>query len=230
MHYLVGVVARQPYLIDDLLNPYGQEAEEYFERVPYMNRETYIANYRQYNPNVTLTDEEIWDIAHDEWNDVDDDAGMIYENYNPQAQWDWYVIGGRFTQTLRVMKKTCVDNPFIPRTDKPQRGRKRWVEGAKFKDILWSDINKTTPEKLREQAHRWDTLPENSYDRRRYGTKENYLMKINTHIPFAFVDEEGVWRNEEMYDSYDDYAQDFYNMIHNPALQDWWYVIVDCHF
>ena len=156
---------------------------------------------------------------------------MIYENYNPNAQWDWFVIGGRFNNQLRVMKNTTgPGQPFYPRTDRNQRGRKRWVDGAKLKDILWADVNKTTPQKLKEQAARWDSLPEDSYDRKRYGTKENYLMKINTHIPYAFIDDEGLWHNEDMYHSYDDYARIFDNMIHREDLQDWWYVIVDCHY
>ena len=60
--------------------------------------------------------------------------------------------------------------------------------------------------------------------------KENYIMKSSLHIPYAFVDIDGQWLDENDFDSYDEYCQHFIDTMHNPDLQDWWYVIVDCHF
>jgi hypothetical protein len=64
----------------------------------------------------------------------------------------------------------------------------------------------------------------------KYQTKENYIMKNSLHIPYAFVDVDGQWLDENDFDSYDEYCQHFIDTMHNPDLQDWWYVIVDCHF
>ena len=232
MHYLVGVMSRDPRSIANILDPYGQENEEYFERVPYMTRNQFINEFRRYRDDEEdYTDDEIWQLAHEEYGDVDDEEEMIYENYNPGAHWDWWTLGGRFTGQIIINRKDLEEGErILPDFDLPQRGRTRRVNGARLKNILWSSMNKLDSKDIRTLSERWDNLRENCYERRKYETKENYIMKNSIHIPYAFVDIDGQWLDENEFDNYDEYCQHFIDTIHNPDLQDWWYVIVDCHF
>ena len=67
MHYLVGVMSRDPRSIADILDPYGQESEEYFERVPYMTRNQFINEFRRYR---------------DDQEDYTDGVNWILDRYN----------------------------------------------------------------------------------------------------------------------------------------------------
>ena len=189
MHYLVGVMSRDPRSIASILDPYGQENEEYFERVPYMTRNQFINEFRRYRDDEEdYTDDEIWQLAHEEYGDVDDIEEMIYENYNPNAHWDWWTLGGRFTGQIIINRKDLEEGErMLPDFDLPQRGRTRRVNGARLKNILWSSMNKLDSKDIRTLSERWDNLRENCYERRKYETKENYIMKNSIHIPYAFV-------------------------------------------
>ena len=77
-----------------------------------------------YNPNVyenlredfyqDLSDEDFWNMACNEEHilqhyAVDDlENGVSYSTYNPNSKWDWYQIGGRWTDEIT---EACVKNP-----------------------------------------------------------------------------------------------------------------------
>lgn len=231
MHYLVGIITSEPERIETILEPFGQDSPDYYERVPFMSREQYLHEFHATHPYTTFTDEYIWErFAPQEYNDVDLEGGMIYEHYNTNTQWDWYVVGGRFGGTIRVLKKDALEYGYIENTDRPQRGRKRRVNAAPINKILWSDMNRPTKDNIEMWGNEWDNSAPDSYMRRKYRTKENYIMKNSLHIPYAFVNEEdGEWHSYENgdYNNYDDYTKAFYDCLADNL--DKWYVIVDCH-
>ena len=235
-HFSVAVIVEHPHSVDAVLEPYGAENEEWFERIPYMNKAQYIDQYRRYHGDTDLSDEDIWQIAHNEYIDVDDEEGMIYENYNPDAQWDWYEIGGRWEGSLIVPKHVDCVNLRSRGIRKAQRGKTRKVNGAQIKDILWGLVNKANCAQFKKLSSEWDETmqrPADDWHRRRailnYDTKESFIMLNSLFTTHAFVVQgDDVWNDRDGM-LYKDYMEAFYNIIHDPHYQDWWIVIVDCH-
>lgn len=177
--------------------------------------------------------------------EIDDDGETRY--YNPDYRFDWYQVGGRWHNMLKVSKATTERavqgsaSLVSPSYERRQRGRYRWVDGAPIKDILWSHLNAASTKQIKELSDDWDArTAEDTIQaqliRHRYLTKANYIMLKNLFVPHATLvddqnDDVGRWFEEidDDYESMTHYYQEFYNIISNPDYQDYYLVIVDCH-
>lgn len=177
--------------------------------------------------------------------EVDDDGETHY--YNPDYRFDWYQVGGRWHNMLKVPKTainrvvqgsaSLVSPPF----ERKQRGRYRWVDGAPIKDILWSHLNAASAKQIKELGDDWDVRTaqdtiQAQLIRHRYLTKTNYIMLRNLFVTYATLvddqdDDVGRWLEEagDDYESMARYYQEFYNIILNPDYQEYYLIIVDCH-
>ena len=251
-HFTVGVIVDDPSRLDDVLYPYCEGAEDFYELEFYCTRDTFLEEYRQYYPD--KTDDEIWEIGCQDYIEKD---GELYYNYNPNAKWDWYNIGGRWRYQLKVPKgvPSVVDQGLIFEKPLPQRGRYRKVDGARIKDILWHKMNQATKDEIKQYARFWDVAVEGqpleegenigfcykpAYYRDLYGNKENYIMKQSTFYTHDLLDGiEGEWHtvgdmgwfgcDNATGSSLDNYLRKFYDIINNPRYQDYWFIVVDCH-
>ena len=258
-HFTVGVIVKNKGDLQNVLAPYSEQNPDYYERVPYMDKAQWLANYRQYHENTTLTDAEIWEEAKNEYGIDNVDEDMIYTCYNPDAKWDWYDIGGRWLNELKVPKhaESYTGSHYGEVSNKKQRGKSRWVDGARIKDILWEDMNKQTKEEIQHEAEFWDDYVEGknpdkkyeeafykpAYYKQMYANKEDYIMKSGlfyTHdLLFCPEDGDQEWLSvgdmgwfgcdNATTDTTDDYLKRFYEIIHNPQYQDYWFIVVDCH-
>lgn len=255
-HFTVGVIVQDPADLERALAPYGECCEDYYERVEYMSLNDYIHNYREYGRDeADKTDEEIIKMAHEEYNDIED--GMIYIHYNPNAKWDWWSIGGRWRYKLRTYKNLphIKDRDFFVGEPLKQKGKYRWCDGAKIKDIHLTAMNKPKTEDLKYWSRFWDVVVEgqppeegetfhnlysSEYYRNMYQTKENYIMKQSLFLTHALLDSvEGEWYEQGQMgwfgitdatqETMEDYATKFYNILRDPAYQDYWFIVVDCH-
>ena len=220
-------------------------------------KELYIRGYRKDYPTMNLTDEEIWQEARKTYGMENSDDENIYGYYNPNARWDWWSIGGRWRYRLKVLKNAehIKDQDMFFEEPKKQRGKYRWCDGAKIKDIRWADMNRPTADQLKDMGRFWDVIVEGApkeegedfgwhhkpeYYRDMYGTKENYIMKecmFYTHDLLDGINNE--WHtmgdmgwfgyDESTRESFEDYIQDFYEIIQRPEYQDYWFIMVDCH-
>lgn len=178
--------------------------------------------------------------------EIDDDGEVHY--YNPDYQFDWYQIGGRWHNMLKVPKVVAEQSgiqgtPSVvsPSFKRKQRGKYRWVDGAPIKDILWSHLNAASSDQIKRLGDEWDSLTAQDtvsaqLIRYRYLTKANYTMLKNLFVPYATLvddqnDDVGRWLEEvgDDYESMTHYYQEFYNIISNSDYQDYYLVIVDCH-
>ena len=251
-HFTVGVIVDDPSRLDDVLYPYCEGAEDFYELELYCTRDTYLEEHRQYYPD--KTDDEIWEIG---CQDYIEKNGELYYHYNPNAKWDWYNIGGRWRYQLKVPKgvPSVVDQDLIFEKPLPQRGRYRKVDGARIKDILWHKMNQATRDEIKQYARFWDVAVEGlpleegenigfcyrpEYYRDLYGNKENYIMKQSTFYTHDLLDGiEGEWYtmgdmgwfgcDNATGSSLDNYLRKFYDIINNPRYQDYWFIVVDCH-
>ena len=256
-HFTVGVIVKNPHDLEETLAPYCEQDENYMVRDIAWFKDDYIRDYREQNQDTCLTDEAIWEAAEVEYGPELCDDEHIYTFYNPDARWDWWVIGGRWRYQLKVPKgvPSIVDQDLMFEKPLPQRGRYRKVDGARIKDILWHKMNQPTRDEIKQYARFWDVAVEGQpleegenigfcyrpeYYRDLYGNKENYIMKQSTFYTHDLLDGiEGEWHtmgdmgwfgcDNATGSSLDNYLNKFYGIIRNPEYQDYWFIVVDCH-
>lgn len=157
---------------------------------------------------------------------------------NPDAQWDWYSIGGRWPCQLLV-KDTCAQ--YVPsvleRGDhelQPPAGY-RWASAARKKDIQWGAFREYRRGLLTEQYSKLKeifqtgNLPQNFYGKcvedgiqfggklvfRKDETLEEYLIRMDWSrtrkypMPACnFLDLDGNWEGESVF-GWNSYSQDW---------------------
>lgn len=112
-HYSVAVITKTGDIdeIKKLLAPFDENLE--VEPYVYMTKEDIIVYakhmQRKYQDRIDVTDPELANAKTDrdfyEWMHSDyatyDKDGNELSTYNPNAKWDWWVVGGRWTRLLR---------------------------------------------------------------------------------------------------------------------------------
>lgn len=219
-----------------------------------MGKEQYLVDYRQYHEDTTLTDDEIWEIAKDEYGVDNVDEDMIYTCYNPDAKWDWYVIGGRWSNSLKVKKDAQfrIEGRYNSAGIPKGKGPYRWVDAAPLCEIEWDSMNTVSPKQKKEASEFWDKYVLNqdpNYDAKfaykreyyldRYKTKEEYIKRTNIFTTHDLLVEDREWItigdmgwfgcDDSTYDSETDYIKQFYDIVKAPEYQNYWFVVVDCH-
>ena len=100
-HFSVAVLHRADQTVEEMLAPYDEELETEIE-LEYTREEAIKSAREDYTGNEDKTDEECIKFFAEKHGYITDKAGNVYAKYNPNARWDWYVIGGRFEDSLRV--------------------------------------------------------------------------------------------------------------------------------
>lgn len=251
-HFTVGVITRDPYNVDYLLRPYDENGTDYYIKELYMSKEDYINSYKNEHPDTTLTDEQIYATANDMYTGVEEDG--IYDYYNPDAKWDWYEIGGRWPNSLKVKKDAQFNmGGHYGKMGTPEgKGRYRWVDAAPLCEIEWDLMNTISPEQKKKASEFWDKYVLNqdpNYDAKfaykreyyldRYKTKEEYIKRTNIFTTHDLLVEDRGWItvgdmgwfgcDDSTYDSETDYIKQFYDIVKAPEYQNYWFVVVDCH-
>ena len=251
-HFTVGVITRDPHNVDYLLRPYDENGTDYYIKELYMSKEDYINSYKNEHPDTTLTDEQIYVTANDMYTGVEEDG--IYDYYNPDAKWDWYEIGGRWPNSLKVKKDAQFNmGGHYGKMGTPEgKGRYRWVDAAPLCEIEWDLMNTISPEQKKKASEFWDKYVLNqdpNYDAKfaykreyylgRYKTKEEYIKRTNIFTTHDLLVEDREWVtvgemgwfgcDGSTYDSETDYIKQFYDIVKAPEYQNYWFVVVDCH-
>ena len=217
-----------------------------------MSKEDYINSYKNEHPDTTLTDEQIYATANDMYTGVEKDG--IYDYYNPDAKWDWYEIGGRWPNSLKVKKDAQFNmGGHYGKMGTPEgKGRYRWVDAAPLCEIEWDLMNTVSPKQKKKASEFWDKYVLNqdpNYDAKfaykreyyldRYKTKEEYIKRTNIFTTHDLLVEDREWitiedmgwfgYDDSTYDSETDYIKQFYDIVKAPEYQNYWFVVVDCH-
>lgn len=250
-HFSVGVIVKTPDDLVDALAPFNEQDEQYFVREPQMT----LKDYMEWDKFKKSKEQYIQDLKKAYGDDFDEAKEIVYGNFNPNAKWDWYSIGGRWRYSLKVRKSAehIKDLDLMGDTIKDQKGKYIRVDGAKIKDIKWNKIldKNKTPAAL---GKFWDDYvdpglhkteyPTEEYNAEyylnKYKTKEQYVnlySKFYTYALYDDITEEWIepgevgWfgTNNSTIDSLKEYVNKFYEIIESPDYQDYWFIVVDCH-
>ncbi len=104
-HFSLAVFHYPGKCIDLLLEPFyeGAEVEKYVDYTRQEAIDYARANLRGYE---NASDDKCWEVMAHEAKGTDED-GNIYSTCNPDAKWDWWEIGGRWSGLLKVGNTTC---------------------------------------------------------------------------------------------------------------------------
>lgn len=216
-HYAVAVFHREDQDIDELLAPYSENIEvapyirfTYDEAVDYVRK-----NYTDY---ADKSDDECWHVLADKYEKTDD-LGNIYSTYNPKSKWDWYCVGGRFTDEFVEGDEDYVKNiDFSPDKEQYEEAIKYWEEYiAKNNNLFFKQ----------------------SYYLERYGTAQKYAELVSAFGTYAVVTPDGEWHapgnmgwfgvSTESDDEYRDWYEHYKERFIDTADPNWILTIVDCH-
>ena len=239
-HYAVAVICKNVKQVDKMLEPF----DESLEVAPYINftKAQILAEYEERLEVIRTGVSERYNVEHlrehehDYYANIEayteayygdsefDADGNVLVTYNPKSQWDWYSIGGRWSN-------------FLTKKD----GSK--CDYAKIKDINFeADANdEEAKEKLRKN---WDEVlagkgyfkPE--YLLNKHKTVENYIKDTLTFSTYAILDKAGVWHepgkmgwfgcSSATPESEVKFNNEYAGVIASADQNDY-LVIVDCH-
>ena len=204
-HYPVAVFSVSPEDVEELLAPF--------------NENTLDSKYLEF-----VVDEE------GEFNEENGEVGYFE---NPKAKWDWYEIGGRWSNLLRLKNsfENC-DQAQVRDVDFSPR-----QEVVKALERYWEINVECMPLTENESENDFYSVYSPEFYKERYGTKEEYVRLRSSFSTYAFVTPDGGWVAQgemgwfgvgtDTKNSEDMYREKLEEMIrNNPYL---WITIVDCH-
>lgn len=101
-HYTVAVIHEGGVDIEELLAPYDEEIR--VEPYIHLTKAEVVEQAKLSWPSLKgASDDECWEEYVISWDispEFIDEEKNIYSTYNPKAKWDWYVVGGRFSDFL----------------------------------------------------------------------------------------------------------------------------------
>lgn len=185
----------------------------------------------------------------------DEETGKYGYWENPNAKWDWYQIGGRWSGLLKLKNEATSG----------ERGEKSWcnkseiipenmVDSAKIKDIDFSldikEYNKATrfweliiendePKNSEEKdIVKWNFYKPEYYSNR-YENKEQYAKLTAEFGTYAVITPDGVWHSKgdmgwwgcssESDEEAKNWNMSFKEKFIDVADPEWTLTVVDCH-
>lgn len=231
-HFSVAVFSHHPEDVEELLAPYNEQTED----EAYIEFETACESMVEIRAKYALEkrDGESFDAFLSRWygytySEELDECGYFC---NPNAQWDWWEIGGRWHNELRLKQGEMCDQAQVKDVDfslnaealaKARRFWAVYVDGQP----LAEDEN---PESFRSFYRR-------EYFLEQFGDAETYAASVAGFSCWAFVTPDGEWHengrmgwfgaHDATRESRDSFSREWQEMLNgDPEL---WLTIVDCH-
>lgn len=199
MHFCVAVFTKHPDQVDEALAPFGETSDPFFE---------YGMEFEK-----------------DEDCDYDEVAEAHGYWYNPRAQWDWYEIGGRWPNMLRLIDPNedgANGNSARAANVEFNYDDERLEKAARFWDVV-VDGKPARPDE--DFGFHWSA----DWHKRMYHTKEDYVKCASSFLPHSFVTVAGNWICSEGYNKQIDFKKTFDAFVKHAKQNDLYITIVDCH-
>ena len=249
-HFVISVITtpNSPD-VDELLAPYSEhlEVESYIDasKSQLINEgkdiqkhtkkrvETLLKEKPEYKPTereekiLALTTDDDFHSYMTEGCEVDEDGNRL-SSYNPNSKWDWYVVGGRWPDMLKLKDGTRADEAQIKDIDFSP-------DEQVFKDALdfWDGyVLEQDPEKYENVFYKREYFLENY-------TRKGYARQQATFYTRAVVTPDGQWHevgqmgwfgmSSESGHERTDWADKWYNRFIKNEDPEATLTIIDCY-
>lgn len=169
--------------------------------------------------------------------------------YNPNAKWDWYVVGGRWKGLLKATKGEHGASSSI----RPKANVAGHYDIAQIKDIdfsidtdayvsairFWEVCVEKQPLKSDENPASFHCYMKPEYYKEQFGTKERFARAQSELSTFAVITNDGKWHEQGQMgwfgvcDASGKQTQEWYDGWYNTFVKnvdpEWYITIVDCH-
>ncbi|MBJ7935494.1 hypothetical protein [Bacillus cereus] len=208
--------------LERIMNPFDENKEV----DPYVvkTKEELVSEYN----NSSKTEE----MSYDEWlkyrysYDQFDVNGNLLSTYNPKSQWDWWVVGGRWSNLLLNKEGNKCDSAYVGELDL-QAMKDKNIKNAKKN---WSEMQKQENNVLKALI----------YGFRKDETEEEYINRNSEMLStYAVIDKEGNWIakgdmgwfgvSSETDAESDNWDDKFVERFIEPLDEKDAIVIIDCH-
>lgn len=137
--------------------------------------------------------------------DIDPVTGKRGYWYNPEARWDWWEIGGRWSGFLRLKEQCRGHYDHLSREDRLEQIKKGVCDQALASYCKFGRDEEIYQSRLEEwdrtfEEARQPDRPEavwlelkSQYLLRQYGSREHFAEEEAQKHPYAFVTAEGEW-------------------------------------
>lgn len=169
----------------------------------------------------------------DEDYDVDEETGECGYWENPNKKWDWWQIGGRYSNWFKTKAGQAVNYSQIGDLDL-SLDQELYQKALRF----WEVVVENSPLRPDEDKDDFYSFYTPIYYVNQYGTKEEYAKAQAGITPWAFVTSDGVWHekgsmgwfglSDATKDSRIAFCEAFYKALQDAAPTDY-VVLVDCH-
>ena len=231
-HFNVAVFSYHPEDVEELLAPYDEqtEDEEYLEfEKAYESIEGIRAEYE-----LSKQDGEGFDAFVYRW------YGYIYNKEldaygfynNPNTKWDWWEIGGRWHNELRLKQGERCDQAQVRDVDFSQN-----AAAAAAAQRFWEVFVEGQPLTEDENPEDFKSIFSKEYYIDQYGAKETYVKMKSGFSCWAFLTPDGEWREngrmgwfgigDDTKESRARFSLELERML--KSSPDLWITIVDCH-
>lgn len=133
-HFVVAVFSNDPEEYDDLLAPYDEQTEDSdcLEFVRADEKESELrAEFETHDSGNSDNFDDFLSSCYGYSRNKDGEIGYMT---NPNSEWDWYEVGGRWHGMLKLKSGCCC-------TRKEYQGKPGFCDQALVKDVDFSDFN-----------------------------------------------------------------------------------------
>lgn len=207
---------------------WGRERKYYIRDYKLLDGQEVEVPYKELYPTIEAYLKDYWD------SEIDEETGEYGYWENPNAKWDWYEVGGRWSNILKYKDGSkgnfgyVKDIDFTPDED-------TYKEAARF----WEVVVDKEPLKEGEKESDFITCYNDNYYKDYYLNKELYAKMLSQFSTRAVITPDGKWHevgemgwfgcSSESADENIKWEMHYKERFIDSAHPDWILAIVDCH-
>lgn len=251
-HFSVAVFSYTPDDVEDLLAPYCESPEnpEYleFKEASVPMGEIRSMFEREKKPSETLKDF----VSRWYGYTYNEELGVYGYPCNPNVKWDWWELGGRWSDKLKL-KPGCTGNRGgHSRTNSTELSRDGYCDQAQIKNVdfsmdlkaynkairFWEVVVEGDDIRENENPAQFNTFYRREYYLKQFRDKERYARSYASFTTWALVTPNGEWyENGEMGwfgvpNATDESRAEYESVLQrtlSEADPNLWVSIIDCH-
>lgn len=184
-HFQVAVFHKPEQSIENMLAPYSESDEKYYVADP-MTEDEIAEAKRGYTAKHNLFGS--FDDYMRQMHGAKLIDGAWCRWYNPEARWDWWQTGGRWSGEVSTLDGEETDEDFVKNIDWT-RDDDVYRHAIRF----WEVYVDGKPLQEDEEEGDYDSIFKKEYYLERYGTAKQYATLSSSKSPYAYVSSDGKW-------------------------------------